>query len=86
MLFSRLASFRNPKSFRTRRVNNSGDISWHKGRVVVSKVFRSNEEIVLEQTDKNVHLVFFCNTELLGFNTSETRFRPALRTQRVTCG
>ena len=31
--------------------------------------------------DKDVHRVFFCNTELREFNTSETRFRPALLTQ-----
>ena len=41
----------------------SGDISWHKGRVFVSEVFR-NEEIGLEQMDEEVHRVFFCNTEL----------------------
>ena len=66
-------------------MNNSGDISWHKDRLFLSEGFR-NEEIVLEQMDKDVHRVFFCNTELGEFNTSETRFRPAFRTQRVTCG
>jgi hypothetical protein len=29
-----------PKGFELRRVNNSGDISWHKGRVFISEVFR----------------------------------------------
>jgi transposase-like protein len=71
-------SFQYPRSFQTRRVNNSGDISWHKGRVFVSEVFR-NEEIGLEQMDEDVHRVFFCNTELGEFNSSEMRFRPALR-------
>jgi hypothetical protein len=52
--------------------------SWHKGRVFVSEVFR-NEEIGLEQMDEDVHRVFFCNTELGEFNSSEMRFRPALR-------
>jgi hypothetical protein len=52
-------------------------IGWHKGRVLFCEVFR-NEEIVLEQMDKDVHLVFFFNTELRDFNTLETRFRPAL--------
>jgi hypothetical protein len=66
------------ESFQTRRVNNSGDISWHKGRVFVSEVFR-NEEVGLEQMDEEVHRVFFCNTELGEFNTSEMRFRPAVR-------
>lgn len=68
-----------PRSFQTRRVNNSGYISWYKGRVFVSEVFR-NEEIGLEQMDEDVHGVFFCNTELGESNSSEMRFRPALRT------
>lgn len=78
ILPSRMASFQYPRSFQTRRVNNSGDISWHKGRVFVSEVFR-NEEIGLEQMDEDVHRVFFCNTELGEFNSSEMRFRPAFR-------
>jgi hypothetical protein len=78
LLPSSVASFQYPRSFQTRRVNNSGDISWHKGRVFVSEVFR-NEEIGLEQMDEDVHRVFFCNTELGEFNSSEMRFRPALR-------
>lgn len=60
------------------RVNNSGDISWHKGRAFVSEVLR-NEEIGLEQMDEDVHRVFFCNTELDEFNSAEMHFRPALR-------
>ena len=76
--FRRVASFQYPRSLQTRRVNNSGDISWHKGRVFVSEVFR-NEEIGLEQMDEDMHRVFFCNTELGEFNSSEMRFRPALR-------
>jgi hypothetical protein len=78
MLPSKVASFEYPRSFQTRRVNNSGDISWHKGRVFVSEVFR-NEEIGLEQMDEDVHRVFFCNNELGEFNSSEMRFRSALR-------
>src|SRR5271170_563150 len=78
LLPSRIASFQYPRSFQTRRVNNSGDISWHKGRVFVSEVFR-NEEIGLEQMDEDVHRVFFCNTELGEFNSSEMRFRPAIQ-------
>src|SRR3954451_2490777 len=73
-----LVSFQYPRSFQTRRVNNSGDISWHKGRVFVSEVLR-NEEIGLEQMDEDVHRVFFHNTELGEFNSSEMRFRPATR-------
>jgi len=75
---SRVAGFQYSGSFQTRRVNNSGDISWHKGRVFVSEVFR-NEEIGLEQMDEDVHRVFLCNTELGEFNSSEIRFRPAVR-------
>jgi len=59
-------------------VNNSGDISWHKGRVFVSEVLR-NEEIGLEQMDEDVHRVLFQNTELGEFNSTEMRFRPAPR-------
>ena len=57
LLPSRVASFVYPRSFQTRRVNNSGDVSWHKGRVFVSEVFR-NEENGLEQMDEDVHRVF----------------------------
>jgi hypothetical protein len=78
MLPGKVASFEYPRSFQTRRVNNSGNISRHKGRVFVSEVFR-NEEIGLEQMDEDVCRVFFCNTELGEFNSSEMRFRSALR-------
>lgn len=71
-------SFTYPKSFLTRRVNNSGDISWHKGRAFISEVLR-NEEIGFEQMDEDVYRVFFCNIELGEFNSSELRFRPAIR-------
>jgi hypothetical protein len=78
LLPSRVASFQYPRSFQTRRVNNSGDISWHKGRVFVSEVLR-NEEIGFEQIDEDVHRVFFHHTKLGEFNSAEMRFRPALR-------
>jgi hypothetical protein len=79
LLPTRAVSFAYPKSFQTRRVKDSGDISWHKGRVFVSEVFR-NEDIGLEQMDDDVHSRVFCNTELGEFNTSEMRFRPVLQT------
>lgn len=60
------------------RINNSGEISWHKGRVFVREVFR-NEEIGLEQMDEDVHRVFFCNIELGELNSSDMRFRPLAR-------
>jgi transposase InsO family protein len=78
MLHGNACSFTYPKIFHTRRVNNNGDISWHKGRVFISEVFR-NEEIGLEQIDENMYRVCFCNTELGEFNSSEMRFRPAIR-------
>lgn len=78
MLPTNAPGFQVPRSFQTRGVNNSGDISWHKGRVFVSEVLR-NEEIGLEQMDEDVHPVFFCDTELGEFNSSEMRLRPALR-------
>jgi transposase InsO family protein len=78
MLPSSLPSFEYPKSFLTRRVNNSGDISWHKGRVFISEVFR-NEEIGFEAMEEDVYRVLFGNTKLGEFNSSEMRFRPAVR-------
>ena len=35
--------FTYPKALLLRRVNNSGDISWHKNRVFISGVFRFEE-------------------------------------------
>jgi hypothetical protein len=32
-----------PKGFLLRRVNNTGDISWHKTRIFISEVFRFEE-------------------------------------------
>ena len=39
----KLPEFRYPKGLLLRRVNNSGDISWHKNRVFISEVFRFEE-------------------------------------------
>jgi hypothetical protein len=52
-----------------RRVNNSGDISWHKGCVIVNKVFR-NEEIGLEQMDETCIERFSASPKLGEFNSS----------------
>jgi hypothetical protein len=41
-----------------RRVNNSGDISWHKNRVFISEVFRF-EELAFELITPGVYRVFF---------------------------
>ena len=46
-----------PKGFVIRRVNNSGDISWHKGRVFVSQVLRFEDlgfELVAEDFYKGL--------------------------------
>jgi Integrase core domain len=39
----KLPEFTYPKGLLLRRVNNSGDISWHKNRVFISEVFRLEE-------------------------------------------
>ena len=52
-----LTEFVYPKGFVIRRVNNSGDISWHKGRVFISEVFRF-EVLGLELTDEDFYKVF----------------------------
>ena len=78
MMPSRVVPFVYPKTFETRRVNNSGDVSWHKGRVFISEVFR-NEDIAFEQIEEDLYRVVFYSTELGEFNSSEMRFRPALR-------
>jgi hypothetical protein len=74
----RVSSVQYSRSSQTRRVVNSGDLSRHKGRVLVSEVFR-NEETGVGQMDGDLRRVFFCNPELGEFNSSEKRFRPAIR-------
>ena len=39
----KLPDFKYAKGLQLRRVNNSGDISWHKNRVFISEVFRFEE-------------------------------------------
>jgi hypothetical protein len=43
----KLPEFNYPKGLLLRRVNNSGDIIWHKTRIFISEVFRF-EELVFE--------------------------------------
>ena len=52
------------------RVNNSGDISWHKGRVFISEAFRF-EILGFEQVDQGFYKVYFRDVEI-----GEFRFRP----------
>jgi len=69
-----LREFVYPKNVITRRVNNSGDFSWHKGRVFISEVLR-NEEIGLEQLDDEKYRILLCHLELGEFDSSLMRFR-----------
>jgi hypothetical protein len=52
----RLIEYVYPKGFEPRRVNNSGDISWHKGRVFISEVSRF-EIIGFEQVEEDFYKV-----------------------------
>lgn len=61
-----------------RRVNNSGDISWHKNRVFISEVFRF-EELGFELTTPGFYRVFFRDMEIGELNVDELRFRSARR-------
>ena len=70
-----LIEFVYPKGFLTRRVNNSGDISCHKGRVFISEVFRV-EDLDFEQVAENFHKVFFRDIEIGEFDAEALRFRP----------
>jgi transposase InsO family protein len=68
---------RYPDSFQTRRVNDAGDISWHKNRVFISQVFRG-EDIALEKIEENLYRVHFCSLEIGAFDANDMRFRPGL--------
>ena len=74
----KLPEFRYPKGLQLRRVNNSGDISWHKNRIFISEVFRF-EELGFELTTPGLYKVFFRDMEIGEFNTEELRFRAARR-------
>ena len=63
------------RSTRTRRVNNSGDISWHKDRVFISQVF-SFEDLGFEEMDEEIFRVYFREIELGELDVTELRFRP----------
>jgi hypothetical protein len=70
-----LIEFVYPKSFVKRRVNNSGDISWHKGRVFISEGFRF-EELGFELVAEDFYKVFFRDIEIGEFDVESLRFRP----------
>jgi hypothetical protein len=67
-----------PAHFQTRRVNDAGDISWHKSRVFISEVFRG-EDIGLEKVEDRFYKIYFCNLEVGEFDVNDLRFRPGLR-------
>ena len=61
--------------FETRRVNTSGDISWHKDRVFISQVF-SFEDLGFEEMDEDIFRVYSREIELGELDVTELRFRP----------
>lgn len=71
-------AYQYPAHFQTRRVNDSGDISWHKSRVFISQVFRG-QDIALEKVQDAFYRVYFCSLEVGAFDADEMRFTPALR-------
>jgi hypothetical protein len=54
----KLPEFNYPKGPLLRRVNNGGDISWHKTRIFISEVFRF-EELGFEAVTPGFYRVFF---------------------------
>jgi hypothetical protein len=70
-----LIEFVYPKGFLTRRVNNSGDISWHKDLVFISEVFRF-EDLGFEMVGEHFYKVFFRDREIGEFDVEALRFRP----------
>jgi hypothetical protein len=74
----KLPDFTYQKGFLLRRVNNSGDISWHKNRVFISEVFRF-EELAFELITPDSYRVFFRDMEIGEFSSEEMRFRAARR-------
>ena len=70
-----LVPFAYPRGFQTRRVNTSGDISWHKDRIFVSQVF-SFEELGFEEMEEDIFRVYFRDVELGELDVTELRFRP----------
>ena len=76
LAFARIPiEFVDPPGFMLRRVNNSGDISWHKGRVFISEVFRF-ETLGFDQVDEDLYKVYFRDVEIGEFDAEALRFRP----------
>jgi hypothetical protein len=75
---SRLPEFTYPKGLQLRRVNNSGNIRWHKKRIFISEVFRF-EELGVELITPGFYRVFFRDMEIGELDSEELRFRAARR-------
>ncbi len=71
-------AYQYPAHFQTRRVNDSGDISWHKDRVFISQVFRG-QDIALEKVQDAFYRVYYCSLEIGALDVNDMRFMPALR-------
>jgi hypothetical protein len=67
-----------PNGLLLRRVNNAGDISWHKNRIFISEVFRF-EGLGFELVTPGLYKVFFRDMEIGELNPEELRFRAARR-------
>lgn len=52
-----------PHGFMLSRVNNSGDISWHKGSVFIREVFRF-EVLGFERVEEDFYKVYFRDVEI----------------------
>lgn len=81
----KLPEYSYPKGVLLRRVNNSGDISWHKNRVFISEVFRF-EELAFEFITPGFYRVFFRDMEIGELNVEELRFRACRRVQWPSVG
>jgi hypothetical protein len=73
-----LPDFTYPRGLVLRRVNNTGDISWHKHRIFISEVFRF-EELGLELIAPGLYRVYFRDMEIGELNADELRFRSVRR-------
>src|SRR5271170_2903368 len=63
----KLPEYKWPKGVLLRRVNNSGDISWHKNRIFISEVLRF-EELGFELVAEDFYKVFFRDLEIGEFD------------------
>jgi hypothetical protein len=74
----KLPEYMYPKGLQLRRVNNSGDVSWHKTRIFISEVFRF-EELAFELVTPGFNWAFFRDMEIGELNVEELRFKATRR-------